>query len=95
VKGGTVLLIECPHCGPRDETEFTCGGEGHIVRPELDVSDQGWADYLFNRTNARGVSFERWRHSYGCGSWFNAVRDTSTHEISAIYAMTDPKPVNP
>ncbi len=25
-----MLLIACPWCGPRDETEFNCGGEGHI-----------------------------------------------------------------
>jgi len=28
-----MLLIECPWCGPREETEFSCGGEAHIVRP--------------------------------------------------------------
>ena len=26
-----MLLIPCPHCGERDETEFRCGGEAHIV----------------------------------------------------------------
>ena len=28
-----MLLIHCPWCGPRDETEFRCGGEAHIARP--------------------------------------------------------------
>ena len=28
-----MLLIDCPYCGPRDETEFSCGGEAHIARP--------------------------------------------------------------
>ena len=28
-----MMLIECPFCGPRDETEFSCGGEAHIARP--------------------------------------------------------------
>ena len=28
-----MLLIECPWCGPREETEFSCGGEAHIARP--------------------------------------------------------------
>ncbi|MGH6719268.1 MAG: sarcosine oxidase subunit delta, partial [Alphaproteobacteria bacterium] len=28
-----MLLIACPFCGPRDETEFRCGGESHIIRP--------------------------------------------------------------
>ena len=25
--------IDCPHCGLRDEIEFTFGGEAHIARP--------------------------------------------------------------
>jgi sarcosine oxidase, subunit delta len=87
-----MLLIDCPHCGPRDETEFTCGGESHIARPGLAVSDEVWADYLFARTNPRGLTFERWRHSFGCTRWFNIVRCTATHEIKAVYAMTDSKP---
>ena len=28
-----MLLIPCPWCGERDETEFRCGGEAHIARP--------------------------------------------------------------
>jgi sarcosine oxidase subunit delta len=28
-----MLLIECPWCGPRDEIEFSYGGEAHRVRP--------------------------------------------------------------
>ena len=39
-----------------------------------------------------GVQFERWLHRHGCGQWFNVARDTVTHEIKAVYKMTDPKP---
>ena len=28
-----MLLIPCPWCGEREETEFRCGGEAHILRP--------------------------------------------------------------
>ncbi|RAG59926.1 sarcosine oxidase subunit delta, partial [Burkholderia multivorans] len=28
-----MLLIECPWCGPRGQSEFTCAGDGDIVRP--------------------------------------------------------------
>ncbi len=87
-----MLKISCPHCGPRNETEFACGGQSHIVRPGPEVADDVWADYLFARINPRGRTFERWRHAYGCGTWFNVVRDTLSHEITAVYAMTDPKP---
>jgi sarcosine oxidase subunit delta len=87
-----MLLISCPHCGSRDEFEFTCGGESHVTRPGVDASDDLWADYLFARHNPRGVTYERWRHAYGCGRWFNVARDTVTHAIHVVYSMTDPKP---
>jgi sarcosine oxidase subunit delta len=78
-----MLSIPCPFCGPRDEIEFVCGGEDHIVRPEppQSVSDAQWADYLFFRRNERGVTGERWLHRHGCGQWFIVTRDTVTHLI--------------
>ncbi|MDN3922151.1 sarcosine oxidase subunit delta [Roseateles violae] len=87
-----MLQIDCPHCGKRPENEFHCGGQSHIQRPALDCSDEEWGDYMFNRDNPKGDSAERWRHSFGCGRWFNMVRSTVTHEIKAIYRMTDPRP---
>jgi sarcosine oxidase, subunit delta len=88
-----MLRISCPCCGERDEVEFRFGGESHIERPGINVSDAGWSDYLFLRINPKGLHFERWCHNYGCGQWFNVVRDTATHEIHAIYRMNDPKPI--
>ncbi|MBH62276.1 MAG: sarcosine oxidase subunit delta [Alphaproteobacteria bacterium] len=89
-----MLLIPCPWCGPRDEIEFGCGGEAHIARPENpdELSDEAWADYLFNRANPKGPFAERWVHSHGCRRWFNVVRDTATNEILAVYEMGAPRP---
>ena len=87
-----MLRIECPNCGVRDEEEFRCGGESHISRPTPDASDEQWGDYLFNRINPKGVHYERWCHSYGCGKWFNVARNTVTHEILAVYQMGEAKP---
>lgn len=89
-----MLLIECPWCGARAECEFRCGGESHIIRPEAPekIDDATWADYLFYRDNRKGMSFERWVHSFGCGRWFNVARDTTDHRIAAVYGMTDPRP---
>ena len=87
-----MLQIPCIHCGPRDESEFTCGGTSHMVRPGLEQSDAAWGDYLFFRDNPKGLHLERWRHTYGCGRWFNVARHTVTHEIFSVYAMTDPPP---
>ena len=85
----TMLVITCPHCGPREESEFSCGGEAHIARPlaENSLTDAEFADYLFLRDNPKGVFLERWRHAAGCRRWFNVVRDTVTHEIIEVYAM--------
>ncbi len=77
-----MLLIHCPYCGPRDETEFGYGGEADIARPlePEALSDAEWADYVFMRTNTRGRFKEQWVHSHGCGRWFTMVRNTVTHE---------------
>jgi heterotetrameric sarcosine oxidase delta subunit len=80
-----MLLISCPWCGPRDETEFHYGGEAHRAYPAdpRSLTDAQWADYVFARPNPKGRFAERWSHSAGCRRWFNVVRDTVTHEISA------------
>jgi sarcosine oxidase subunit delta len=84
-----MMQIPCVCCGPRDESEFICGGTSHMTRPELSASDAAWGDYLFFRDNPKGPHVERWRHVQGCGVWFNVVRNTVTHEISAVYAMSE------
>ena len=88
------MLITCPHCGPRDETEFSCGGEAHIARPlgSEAMNDAEWADYLFMRKNPKGVHYERWNHARGCRRWFNVARHTVTHEILAVYRMGEQPP---
>ncbi len=89
-----MLQIVCPWCGARDESEFTCGGEAHIVRPKDPdaLSDAEWADYLFMRTNPRGAHREQWNHAHGCRRWFNVVRDTVSYQISAVYQVGEQAP---
>lgn len=84
-----MLLITCPWCGPRDEIEFTCGGEAHRARPAdpAATDDAAFADFLFMRTNPKGLQRERWCHSQGCRRWFNLERSTITHEITRVYKM--------
>jgi len=89
-----MLLIPCPICGPRPETEFRYGGEAHVARPELPsaLDDQQWVEFLYHRTNPRGLHYERWRHFYGCGRFFNCVRETVSDEIIATYKAGAPRP---
>jgi sarcosine oxidase subunit alpha len=78
-----VLLVPCPWCGPRDEIEFTYGGQAEIVYPTDPeaLTDEEWADFLFLRDNPRGPFRERWYHVHGCRRWFDAERDTSDHRF--------------
>lgn len=83
-----MLLIDCPHCGPRPEIEFRCGGEAHLVRPDPATADDAtWGAYLYRRASTKGVQRERWLHGHGCGRWFNAVRDTVTDRFQATYPI--------
>ena len=84
-----MFVITCPNCGERDLSEFSYGGEADISRPEWrdDMSDAEWADFVFMRTNPKGVFAERWNHAGGCRRWFNLARDTVSYEILAVYPM--------
>ena len=90
-----MLLIHCPYCRiERPESEFRYGGEAHISRPvePAAVSDAEWADFLYMRSNAKGIHAERWRHIHGCGRFFNGVRDTVSDRILATYKPDEPRP---
>jgi sarcosine oxidase subunit delta len=89
-----MLLISCPNCGSRDETEFHYGGQAHVPYPESpnDLNDKEWAQFLFYRDNTKGLFAERWLHSTGCRQWFNMLRDTVTYDIQAIYPMGAARP---
>ena len=89
-----MFVIKCPYCGERDQTEFSCHGESHIARPENpnEVSDKEWGEYLFFRSNPKGMHYERWTHDHGCRQWFNVQRHTVTDKIIQTYKMSEPKP---
>ena len=78
-----MMTIPCPHCGPRDETEFESGGQASISYPDrpADLDDRSWAEFLFVRENPRGWLTERWTHRSGCRQWFIVERHTVTNEI--------------
>jgi sarcosine oxidase subunit delta len=89
-----MLLIPCPFCGERPEPEFRYGGEAHVARAETptDLNDAAWAEYLYLRSNPKGVHAERWRHIHGCGRFFNVLRDTVSDRILAAYRIGEPRP---
>ena len=89
-----MLLIPCPYCGHRPEVEFRYAGEAHIARPRdpMQHDDAQWADYLYMRTNPKGLHVERWRHIHGCARFFNCVRHTLSDKIIATYKAGAPRP---
>ncbi|MFO1273342.1 MAG: sarcosine oxidase subunit delta [Rubrivivax sp.] len=87
-----MMQLRCPWCGPRPENEFDCGGTTGIARPPLDCDDETWAQYLFFRANPKGAHAERWRHTFGCGQWFNLVRDTVSHRTGEPFGIVEPPP---
>ena len=79
-----MLIIKCPHCGPRDHTEFSYGGDATVKRPADGASMEPWYDAVYLRDNPRGPHAELWQHVQGCRAWVVVTRDTLTHAISAV-----------
>jgi heterotetrameric sarcosine oxidase delta subunit len=44
-----MILIHCPYCGEREQSEFTNGGEAHVIRPKNPeaLSDKEWGNMFF------------------------------------------------
>lgn len=77
-----MLIIHCPHCGPRDHTEFSYGGDAGARRPANDADTAAWVDFVYIRDNPRGPHDELWHHVQGCRAWIVVRRDTVTHAIT-------------
>lgn len=73
-----MLLVTCPWCGDRDETEFSYGGQAEVAYPAdpAALTDEEWSQFLFVRDNPKGLFKERWVHTHGCRRWFELERDT-------------------
>jgi len=81
-----MLLLACPHCGPRAQAEFSFDRALDAVLP-LDASPQEAIARLYARDNPRGWSWELWRHTAGCGAFLRLHRHTVTHEVQAVETL--------
>ncbi|MCS6779280.1 MAG: sarcosine oxidase subunit delta [Geminicoccaceae bacterium] len=88
-----MLLIPCPWCGRREESEFVCGGEAGAPRPgDPDaIEDTAWTAWLWGRRNVKGRVRETWWHRAGCGRWFLVERDTRDDRILASRPIAPPE----
>lgn len=75
-----MLLIPCPHCGPRDESEFDYGGRA-LVFPDLDAGPGEWHAALHLPDPCADRVSEYWYHAGGCECWIRLTRDLHSHEF--------------
>lgn len=83
-----MLLITCPHCGPRNDSEFTYQGEPG-VRPAPDTTPQEWRRYLYGEANTAGWVTEQWFHLMGCRRFLHIERHTVSNEIRIVRDVAD------
>ena len=81
-------IMYCPMNGPRNISEFVCGGEVKAMPDPVQGSDRQWAEYLFIENNTRGIVREWWLH-VPTAYWFIAERDTGSDEILRTYPATE------
>ena len=75
-----MIRIPCPHCGPRNSSEFAHAGEAG-PRPDPATADaDAWRAYLYLKRNPAGWTRETWFHRMGCRSFFTLERHTVTNE---------------
>lgn len=78
-----MLLVVCPHCGPRNDAEFTYQGEV-VARPPVDADPTTWRRYLYIKQNVSDWQTERWFHTSGCRRFLEVERHTATNEIRRV-----------
>ncbi len=81
-----MLVIICPHCGPRNSDEFNYQGE-ILPRPSPETDPGTWRRYLYMRDNVSGWQTERWFHGSGCRRFLDIERHTVTNEIRSVAAV--------
>ena len=80
-------IMPCPMNGPRNISEFICGGDVVSMPDPNACTEREWADHVFFEDNLCGMAREWWLHvptSY----WFIAERNTVTDEIVKTYPAT-------
>ena len=78
------MIIDCPHCGARDSSEFYFRGEAPVQRPDYADGTDAFVDYVYARSNVAGLGWEHWHHAAGCRNWLLIERDTRTHMIHSV-----------
>jgi sarcosine oxidase subunit delta len=86
------MIINHPHLGPRDASEFTILGDANLInRPDWQAgnADDAFYNYQYLRDNPAGLHRELWFHEQGDRSWLVVTRDTVTHAVIAVALASD------
>jgi heterotetrameric sarcosine oxidase delta subunit len=76
-----MIMLPCPHCGPRNASEFHYIGELR-ARPDPNAtSPAAWRSYLYLQANPAEWTTERWYHRAGCRRYLVVERHTVTNEV--------------
>jgi heterotetrameric sarcosine oxidase delta subunit len=80
-----MLLINCPYCGERDESEFRYGGR-RVIYPPLDSSAgiEKWHRAIHLHDNSQEPIREFWYHESACELWIEINRDIDSHETTPV-----------
>ena len=79
-----MILIPCPHCGPRNASEFRYLGEEKHRPDPATTTPAEWRGYLYDKRNPAGWTTENWFHGLGCRAFFTAERNTVTNEVRSV-----------
>ncbi len=85
-----MILLACPHCGPRNSAEFRWLGEV-VHRPDpATATPEQWRAYLHLRANPAGWVTETWLHRAGCRKFLTVEPHTVTNEVRSARPAADP-----
>lgn len=79
-----MLLVPCPHCGPRNASEFRWTGEAKPRPDPRAATPEEWRAYLYLKRNVAGWVREGWYHRAGCRRYFQIERDTVTNATRPV-----------
>lgn len=85
------MRLRCPFCGERDSSEFSYLGAASGGQRVFDGTEtvQSTFEAVYIRENPAGLHEELWYHGFGCRSWVQVTRDTSSHEVIATALAMD------
>ena len=76
-----MVVIPCPHCGPRNVSEFVYKGESKDRPNGLTATPVAWREYLYLHENLAGWTSESWFHRAGCRSFVTIERHTVSNAV--------------